>query len=79
MCKLAIKHKGMYGTISSPYYPHNYVDNISCLWGIRAPPKHLVAITIREFVLEGGTQAEAKEGKKKEVRVFWSEVNLEFL
>lgn len=61
LCKISIKHHGMYGTITSPFYPHNYENNITCIWGIRAPPKHLIEINIREFILEGGTQMNSNE------------------
>ena len=62
LCRASIKHHGMFGVIESPFYPQNYANNISCLWGVRAPPNHIVDITMREFILEGGIKVAKKKG-----------------
>ena len=64
ICQNSIHHQGMFGSIVSPYYPENYINNISCLWGVRAPPQHVVGIKIGEFILEGGMQEKSDDGEK---------------
>ncbi len=39
-------------TITSPNYPMNYPDNVTCLWKINAPLNHRIAIKINDFSSE---------------------------
>lgn len=43
---------GVDGVITSPGYPGNYDNNLSCYFSIKAPPGVSIEITFLEFLLE---------------------------
>lgn len=50
--KLVLNEDNDGTVISSPNFPHNYLDNKNCLIYLTAPLTHKIVIIFEEFVLE---------------------------
>ena len=46
---LNVTTNGTGGSLTSPYYPNNYGDNVDCSWTIAAPYDHSITMTFVSF------------------------------